>query len=363
MGSHPLKIIITLALLLTSGSILFAAGEKPELLVELGKSQLFEGESVKYQVTLNHTDERVTPDLSAFTDFQIKLLQTRPINFQSTRIINGKRTDTVLRGVQYTYSLTPLTTGELVIPAPTVTLASGEKLVGRTLPLDVRLPSEQDLVKLYITASPQSVFPTQEFEITLSVAIKALPDELADRDPLSFLRRQPPKIELPWCNDQHLPKGIQPTTNANRWLTNLQSSSGIGFSINNVATQSGSIFDMGRRLAAFEPTPKRVTLPDASGEDATYWFYEFPRRFVADRSGQFKFGPATLKGGFVTKVSDTGQLLGENLFVSAQPVTVVVNDVPTDGQPADYCGAVGQFRGWNATFNPTQTRVDSPSRR
>ena len=360
MGRHPLRIIITLALLCTPGSLLLAADEKPELLVEIAKNQLYEGESVQYQVTLNHTDERVKPDMSAFTDFKVKLLQSSPINFSSTQIINGKRTDTVLRGMRYIYSLTPQTTGELEVPAPTVTLSNGEKLVGRTLALNVRPPGEQDLVKLYITASPQSVFPTQEFEVTLSVAIKALPDDLADRDPLSFLRRQLPQLEIPWVSEKQLPEGIQPTSSANRWLTNLQSASGVGFNINNVMTQSGSLFDMGRRPAAFAPQAKRVTLPDATGKDTTYWFYEFPRRFVADRPGQFSFGPATLKGGFVTGVSESGQLYGENIFASAQPITIVVNDVPTEGQPDDYCGAIGKFNNWNATFNPTQTRVDSP---
>lgn len=360
MGMNPLKIILTFAFLFASSSFLLAADEKPELIVELGKNQIYEGESVQYQVTLNHVDKPTEPDMSAFTDFQVKLLGTQPMNSRFTQIINGERTDIVRRGMSYLYSLTPLKSGELTVPAPTVTLTSGETLVGRTFSLEVKPPSEQDMVKMSIAASPQSVFPTQEFEVTLAVAIKALPDELADREPLSFLRRQLPQLEIPWCSDQHLPEGIQPKTDIKDWLTDLQSHSGSGFGINNVTVQSGFMFDMDRRPAAFEPAPKKVTLPDAEGKDTTYWFYEFPRRFVADRPGEFTFGPATLKGAFVTGFSGEGQLRGENIFVTARPITVTVNDVPTENQPESFCGAVGRFTGWTATFNPTQTRVDSP---
>ncbi|MGD9128303.1 MAG: BatD family protein, partial [Planctomycetia bacterium] len=327
------------------------------------QSQFYEGESVKYQVTLNHVKEAVKPDMSEFKDFQVKLLQSHPINSRYTQIINGHRIDIVRQGVVYLYSLTPRTTGKLTIPGPKVTLSSGETLVGPTRSLEVQRLGKQDLIKIFLTATPEVVFPTQEFELSVTVAIKALPGELADRDPLAPLKRQLPKLTIPWCDDENLPEGILPKQNLKRWLTDLQSATGTGFAINNFVVRSGFMFDfdLRDRAAAFEPTPKKETMKDASGEEATYWIYEFPRLFVADRPGEFTFGPATINGAFVTGVSEEGRIEGRRIFSSTKPATVKVQEVPTEGRPENYCGAVGRFRGWTSNFNPTKTRVDSPA--
>ena len=48
-----------------------AAGEKPELIVEMDRNHIYEGESVLYRITLNNVENPRQPDLSGFDDFLI----------------------------------------------------------------------------------------------------------------------------------------------------------------------------------------------------------------------------------------------------------------------------------------------------
>ena len=50
------------------------AAQDPELIVEIEKQEIFEGESVLYRVTLNHTENPTAPVLDRFDDFQVTAL-------------------------------------------------------------------------------------------------------------------------------------------------------------------------------------------------------------------------------------------------------------------------------------------------
>ena len=52
--------------LLSAGPV---AAQQPELIVEIEKQEIYEGESVLYRLTLNHVDQPVEPELPGFTDF------------------------------------------------------------------------------------------------------------------------------------------------------------------------------------------------------------------------------------------------------------------------------------------------------
>ena len=124
-----------------------AAAQEPELIVEIEKREIYEGESVLYRVTLNHVENPTAPVLDGFDDFQVTPLGEQSLDSRQITIINGRRTETVRRGRQYNYRLTPLRSGTLTIPAPTATV-DGEVLTGREITLQVRPPDEQDSVIL-----------------------------------------------------------------------------------------------------------------------------------------------------------------------------------------------------------------------
>ena len=332
-----------------------AAAQAPELIVEIEKQEIYEGESVLYRVTLNHAQNPNPPVLEGLDAFQVTSLGEQSLDSRQITIINGRRSEIVRRGRQYNYRLTPLRSGTLRIPAPKAE-ADGESLVGEELVLRVRPPDDQDSVLLNVSADRTSVYPMQPFELTLTIAVKDLPGDLADRDPLS-VQPEPPALQVVWLDDAQLPDGLEPEKSWREILEPLVSRGGNGFQVNNIG--SSSAFSLFRRNATgFHPNPERTTRAGDDGEEAGYWEYKFSRRLLPRRIGTYQFAPVTLKGTFADAVQN-GQLVGRRIFALARGVDVVVKDVPLDGRPDDYIGAVGRFE-VDAELAPTSVRVGDP---
>ena len=90
-----------------------------------------------------------------------------------------------------------------------------------------------------------------------------------------------------------------------------------------------------------------------------YWRYAFHRSFVAKQVGEYAFGPVTLKGPFVAHVNTRGGGDLEQAYAVAKPVSVHVKDVPLEGRPASYTGAIGEFE-FQSQLSPTKAKVGDP---
>ncbi|MBI85395.1 MAG: hypothetical protein CMJ81_19555 [Planctomycetaceae bacterium] len=355
-GAFCLSLLVGLA-----GSSL--AADEAELIVELGREAIYEGESVRYRVTLNHVENPSPPQLEALdTDFEVKPAGERSLNSHRVTIINGRRSEIRRFGRAYDYLLTPRRAGILEIPAP-VAQVDGRLLRGRALTLEVVAPQDQDTVVLEIRSDRESVYPMQQFTVTLHVGIKALPEPLSSRHPIELLqqlnRRVPlPALAVPWVDDDKLPGGVKPERSWRKWLENLQSRSGAGFSLNNLGNSSVfSLFD--ERPMAFLPPSGRVEKKDQAGVDAQYWNFEFARTFTPHQLGSLSFGPVTLKGTFVTEVNSQNEATTRQIYAVARPLVVTAKDVPSDGRPKSYIGAIGQFEVTNR-LAPTRAKVGDP---
>ena len=76
------------------------AAPRPELIVETDATEIYEGESVLYRVTLNHVDNPSPPSLDGFDEFQIGVLAEQTLDSQQVTIINGTRHEIVRRGTR-----------------------------------------------------------------------------------------------------------------------------------------------------------------------------------------------------------------------------------------------------------------------
>ncbi len=333
-----------------------AAAAEPEMIVEVDRTRLYEGESLNYSVTLNHVEKPVEPDMQPLEkDFDVKTLAPQSLNSRSVTIINGQMSEVVRYGRQYNYRLTPRRTGTITIPAPTVKIG-GRQLRGREVTLTVLAPDEQDLVRMKITADRASVYPMQPFSVTLSIAVKALPSPYESKSPVG-VQSAPPTLKIPWAIDEQLPHGLAPKVAWRQWLGTMENSRGEGFNVNDLKHESVfSLFNEER--LAFLPPAEKVRPADKSGTEADYWQYVFRRTFTASKIGDYTFGPAILKGTFAAAVED-GRPVGEDVFAVAKPLTVTVKDVPTDGRPACYIGAVGRFT-LAAALAPRKVKTGDP---
>ncbi|MBN2476267.1 MAG: BatD family protein [Pirellulales bacterium] len=350
------KTMVWTWLVLLLAAPLAGAEPEPEVLVELSRDRVYQGESVLYRVTLNHVENPSPPELAGFDDFEVTPAGERSLDSRQVFIINGRRTETIRRGRAYDYQLTPRKAGLLQIPAP-IARIGGQVLRGRQLSLEVIAPEDQDVVRLEITSDRPSVYPMQPFTVTLTIFVKELPGAASQQEPVA-VQRTPPAVTIPWGNDESLPDGLEPTVGWRQWLGPLQSGRA-GFSINNL--QRDSVFSLfeERSLLAFRPEPKRVQRLDPSGNQVGYWQYRFERTFVGKRAGRYRFGPVSLKGTFATGLGSGGELAGEGIYAVAQAIDVDVRDVPEAGRPASYIGAVGRFR-LEAELTPKQAKVGDP---
>ena len=346
---------IAISFLLAIGFADAAYAQKPELIVEVGKQEIYEGESVLYRVTLNHVEEPKPPTLEGFDKFQITTLSEQSLDSRQITIINGQRSEVVRRGRQYNYRLTPKVAGTLIIPAPIATV-DGTELTGRAFQLTVVPPEKQDIAIVEFTTDRSAVYPMQPFTLSLNVAVKGLPSDAKNRDPLT-VQQQAPALSVPWLSDDQLPDGFKADKDWREVLEPLMSRRGNGFQINNIG--SSSVFSFFEdRATGFHPTPQKTKRQDANGDEVEYWEYQFARTLVPQKLGDYQFGPITLKGTFGSGVQD-GQLIGKKIFAVARPLTVTVKDVPIEGRPDSYIGAVGTFD-VHAQLAPTSAQVGDP---
>ena len=332
-----------------------ATAQQPELIVEIEKQEIYEGESVLYRVTLNHVDQPVEPELPGFTDFLVAKLGEQSLDSQQITIINGVRRVVVRRGRQYSYRLTPRRNGDLEIPAPTAVVGT-EELRGRVVALRVIPPADQDVVLLEFSVDKDRVYPMQPFRLKLTLAVKDLPGEFAARDPLT-VQSDPPVMQATWLDDQQMPAGIRADRSWREVLEPLASRRGNGVQINNIGNSSVfSLFES--RATGFHPTPRRTRRQSAADVDTGYWEYAFERTLIPERLGQYAFSPVSVKGTFVTGMRSQ-RPVGERVFAVSSALTVTVQDVPPEGRPESYIGAIGQFS-VRSELSPHSARVGDP---
>ena len=340
-------------MLLTVISSVYA--QSPELIVEVDRQQVYEGESFIYQITLNHAQNPSAPDLAGFHAFHIESLGSRSLNSSQITIINGRRSEVIRRGQQYSYRLTPLNSGTLTIPAPRASV-DGETLTGREIEVRVVAPEIQDTVLLDYSADRSTVYPTQPFTVTLVIAVKELPDSVNGRDPLT-VQPQPPTLSVPWLDDGQLPEGLRSQHAWKQILEPMMSRRGHGFQINNIGSSSAfSFFE--NRATGFHPSPTQRVRQDSQGDETNYWEYKFDRTFVPQSPGQHDLGPVSLKGTFAEGVQN-GRLTGNDIYAVAKNITVNVKNVPAKGQPDSYIGVVGRLTA-DVDLAPLTVRVGDP---
>ena len=322
----------------------------PEIVCSVSEKEVFLGETITFQVDVQNTENPVTPNLSALNEqFEVEFIGEQSRN-QTTAMFNGGRISqsNILSHV-FQYRLTPKLTGDIEIPAVTATIDGKNRLSNKVTVRIMEIP-KQDTVVADIILSQTKVYPTQSFSIRLRVLVKPIADTIPD--PLQPLRRSPPQLQINWLKAA---KGLK-SNESNEWLQPLLSKNNVGFTINEVNLQSGSLFDR-ERLAVFGLLNGRETLNGLDGEPIEYFTYELNRTFVAEKVGTYTFGPAMVKGTFVTSLTGR-QYDTERIVAIATPVSIEVFEVPSP-RPMNFTGGIGSYS-VSATATPNKLRVGDP---
>ena len=329
-----------------------SAADVPEIHVAIGAEEIFAGESVDYQVEIRNAKDPVAPDLSAIGEsFEIVSAGNESRDQSSISIINGRMSKQSILSHVYLYRLTPKSPGEQLIPAASATV-DGKALTSREIPLRVIAAEKQDLVIVETESSHDRVYPTQPFSISLRVLIQPLPNN-AKQEPLAPLRQLPPHLQVNWVD---LPAGLVADDNSSQWLQSMVAEDGIGFTLNEVNTRSGSLFD-GPRPAVFNLLKGRETRDGLDGNSVRYYVYELKRTLIPERTGTYSLGPAIVKGTFVAGF-ERREYTPRRLVATAPAVTVEVREIPSP-RPPTFCGGIGEYK-IAATASPSGLRVGDP---
>src|SRR5262249_19665826 len=152
-------------------------------------------------------DSPPEPDLSALTEFTVE--RHEPTRISQSRVAigrNGKPQRHDLKGMTWSYDLTPKVAGDLVVPPPRV-VVNGETLVGPSITLHVIAPRETPLAEFAVAVLRRGKYPLQPFTVTLKVFVKKLPEPYDGQDPLSAISvGHAPKLHVPWVD---VPDGLK----------------------------------------------------------------------------------------------------------------------------------------------------------
>lgn len=332
------------------------AADAPGVVAELERAEVFEGDSVRYRVTVVNVSGDVQPVLPSVPGVKVEFLGSQDQSSIRLEVINGRRRDSSRFLRIHDYQLTPERAGEYSISAPSID-SNGSRIKGSALTLRVVPPREQGAVQLETTTDPSRVFPLQPFTVHLTIRMESLPAPFSDRDPMAL--RQAANLTIPWVGENGLLDGLEAESNWEEWLRPYQRSDGTGFVVNQIRGR-GTVSLLDQRVLTFRFPGEKVRRAGPDGVERWVWEYSIERTFLATRPGVFSFGPASLKGMFATSLdSRTRRMRGENLFVRSRAAEVVVKDLPQEGRPESFTGAIGNFH-VDATLTPTKSRVGDP---
>ena len=323
-----------------------------ELAAAVSTNDIFIGESIDYQIEVRNARNPSAPDLTKIKEmFVVEENGNESRNQSMTTIINGRMSQRNVFSHIYLYRLAPKVTGSLTIPVATATI-DGKTYESNTVELQVNEIEDQDLVLVETECDQTRIYPTQPFTITLRVLVQPIEGE-PRRDPLSPLRRRPPHLEVNWIDT---PAGLS-SKDKSEWLQPLLSESGIGFTLNDVSTRSGSFF-ASSQSAVFDLSKDRVARSTKGGGVAKeYYSYELTRTFTAEKTGNYSLGPAVVKGSFVSGTR-RNEYVAKRIVAIGPTIEVEVKDVPSP-RPASYCGGIGEYV-WHASASPQKLRVGDP---
>ncbi|MBI2437669.1 MAG: BatD family protein [Lentisphaerae bacterium] len=336
-------------------AVLPLAADEITVKAEANRSQLYLGESFILQVNVAGVSA-AEPDLSQIKNVKVRNLGQQNISKFSISFVNGQMTRQEFSGVIINYEMTPLVAGPFRAGPVTVTV-NGLPYATEGPVVTVTDIAKQELVKLAITSSRETVLIDEPFEITLTVQIKCLPDKLAEAEPI--FPDNPPHLTIPWLELEGIGGPAGP--DLGRLLNNmLLPNNRPGFAINDYTRQPdlfdfGSFLPGGRRRAVFA-FPRRMVRQD--GNNYVEYYLTLP--YTPKDEGNYVFGPAVFKGSAPVAPDDSGQIHGMAIFAVGPACTVRVIPPPEQGRPGSFTGAIGSNLAAKASLDTTTCSVGDP---
>jgi hypothetical protein len=326
--------------------------------VSAKRKQLYLGESMVLTVRVSGLkDASIQPDLSRIKDCEIRLLGSHSSHSSNVNVVNGRLVRSSFSGRTFSYEITPSETGNLSL-GPVHLPFKGKSLTESGPTVKVVGVENQKWVRVSVSASRESVFIDEPFEVEVTVALKRLPGRYASADPMN--PNNPPLLTLPYL-DENLPGLVGP--NVGRLLGQLlaRTRDQAGFRINDFGARDsfGSLFDFG---LGSRRTPSRfaLTRKDVKLDGVPYRVYTLKTRYIPKEEGEHTFGPVLFKGNIFVGVTADRKGKERPIFAVGPAATVRVVPPPDEGRPESYVGVLGSNLTATAALDVQTCNVGDP---
>lgn len=352
MRNH--KRILTLILLCLT-TVLPLMAEDVSVNAEANRNQIYLGESFILQINVSGASA-AEPDLSQIKNAKVRSLGKQNISNYSISFVNGQMTRQGFSGVVASYEITPLAAGSFQA-GPVVVKVDGKTYSATGPAITITDIEKQDLVKLSITSSCETVLIDESFDVTLIVRIKRLPGQFAEIEPL--FPDNPPVMTIPWLAIQGV-AGLNGPDMEQLLNSLLIQNNRPGFAVNDYSRQAdpfdfSSFMSGGRRRALFGFNHRRIRL---NGND--YEEYFLTLAYTSKDEGNFVFGPAVFKGSVPVEPDSLGHASGVAIFAVGPACTVRVIPPPEQDRPACFTGGIGSNLTATASLDTSAASVGDP---
>ncbi len=296
-----------------------AYGGKVKLLTD--SSQVYLGVPFAVAIDVSATKGHEAPEFPELEGATSQLVDTSTSSRTSRIVINGRQMGGSEKTTRYLYHITPNREGILRIPRIEVQV-DGDWTATRSANLRVTKSVKGDLLFVELLGAEDSVYVGESLDVTLRVWLK------------EFKQR---RINL---NYNEMWQAID--KNASEW----------GVFEEQIVSRTQDV---------------KVSQRQRVGEDGkkhTYHVYETRKRIWPTRAGRLDAGGLRVVVNYPLKVAR--DIFGSVRFSQSKPIfatvdktNVEVQDIPTEGRPAGYSGAVGGHR-IVTTATPKNVRVGDP---
>lgn len=329
--------------------------------LKCSRAKIFLGESFNITLSVNGADSNIKkPDFSSSSPAKITFLGSHSNSRSSIQVINGKFSKEVFRGRVLSYSFKPEKAG-VFRTGPVIITVNGKLIRHPGTSVLVKGIEKQDNVLVSVEASSTSVLVEEPFKITLSIAIKELPDPYwKNNEPLhpnylphisaNFLEITDEKDTLVRPDLNKILSGIiDQSGRAPAFQLNDYKSRGMGMS---------SFFD----ADPFQSRPLRFKFKQDTKKinNIRYRVYTLTLPYKATGESEHTFGPVTFKGKIIKNVTKQREAELEDVYTIGPAVTVRVIPPPDEGRPEDFIGSVGKNVTVAAQFDTSVCKVGDP---
>ena len=289
--------------------------------------ELYVGEILYYQIQIKGTDAPPEPNLSRISDFYINAKTGSTNNSQSITIINGRRTESVSRGYNFTYTLSPKRAGRLEIPSIVVAL---EGVDYRTNPIliIVREPEKRSDYVLELIPSKEVCYVGEP--ITLNVVWAWIEDRGAT---------ELHQFTVPFGDDYAVVPLDEPANNGAGMVRLTVNDEVAVFRQSKEKRDDGVFTVLSHGRVIIPNTSGTLRIPQAIVSFEGISGYERRKDFFSGRTVNVE--------------------THDKFVISSNTPILQVKSLPVAGKPAGFSGLVGAYS-ISATATPVEVNVGDP---